>query len=228
MSRLLLAVPALLAVVALAGAVGPPESARADQPTGDTLTVSGVGSVSAVPDEAQLSFGVESRGSTAQAALASNAAAMRKLIAALHDAGARKLATQWVSVWPISQERGTIQGYSALNSVSATIGVDRAGALIDAAVDAGANQVSGPSMSSTDAKRLYRKALADAVADARDRAEALAKASGRTLGHITKVAEAGAQPVPLYRDAVAEAASTPIVPGEQETSATVTVTFALR
>lgn len=232
-TRVLIAVPALLAVVALAGALGPsPDPAGAQEPAAvgsDSVTVAGVGSVKAVPDEATFSFGVEARGRTAQAAIAANAAQMEKLIAALRQAGARELATQWVSVYPVTREDGAIDGYSASNSVSATIGVARAGALIDAAADAGANQISGPGMSSSDAERLYRDALAAAVADARKRAEVLAKAAGRSLGEITTIVESGAQPVPLYREAADTAASsTPIVPGQQETTATISVTFDLR
>ena len=229
MTRLLLAVPALLAVAALAGAAGPPSAARAETPAAsDTLTVTGTGSASAVPDQAQLSFGVETRGATAVAALSANAIAMRKLVAALRDAGARDLVTQWVSVSPFTQEDGTPQGFSASNAVSATIGVEKAGALVDAAVAAGANQISGPDLRSSDAKRLYRDALGDAVSDARSHAEALASASGRTLGAITTSAEGGAEPGPVYRSAAADSAATPIIAGPQETTATVTVTFALR
>ena len=113
--------------------------------------------------------------------------------------------------------------------MSATIGVARAGALIDAAAGAGANQISGPGLSSSDAERLYQKALADAVADAREHAEVLAKAAGRSLGEITTMVESGATPVPLYRAAAdAAVSSTPIEPGQQETTATVSVTFDLR
>jgi hypothetical protein len=231
--RLLIAVPALLAVVALAGAVGAgPDPAVAQEPAteSDSLTVTGLGTVDVVPDEANFSFGVESRARTAEAAIAANATAMEKLIAALRQAGARDIATQWVNVYPVSQEDGTIDGYSASNSVSATIGVGRAGALIDAAAGAGANQISGPGMSSSDAEKLYRDALADAVKDARERAEVLAKAADRTLGEITAIVEgAGQVPVPYAeRAALDAAASTPVVPGQQETSASVTVTFSLR
>ncbi len=230
MTRLLLAVPALFAVAALAGAVGPPSPARGDTPAAaDTITVTGTGSVTAVPDDAQLSFGVESRGATAQAALAANGQAMRKMIAALRDAGARDLATQWVSLYPVTQDDGTTSGYSASNSVSATIGVDRAGALIDVAVAAGANQVSGPDLSAADAKRLYQQALGNAVDDARAHAEALAKATGRTLGSVTAISEGGgAEPMPMFRAAADSASPTPIVGGQQETTATVVVTFVLR
>jgi uncharacterized protein YggE len=84
-------------------------------------------------------------------------------------------------------------------------------------------------MSSSDAARLYREALSRAVADARERAGILAKAAGRTLGEITTMVESGAAPVPYYDRAMGAAeASTPIVPGRQETIATVSVTFALR
>jgi uncharacterized protein YggE len=108
--------------------------------------------------------------------------------------------------------------------------VQDAPALIDAAAGAGANQISGPGLSSSNAEVLYRQALAKAVADARLSAEALAKAAGRSLGPITVIVEGGAsQPEPLYRaEAQAADASTPVVPGEQETSATVSVTFSLR
>jgi uncharacterized protein len=231
-ARLLIAVPALLAVLALVGTLGSkPDSAVAQAPVvePDSVTVTGVGSVKAVPDEANFSFGVESRGRTAQAAIAANAAEMEKLIAALRRAGARDIATQWVSVYPVTREDGTVQGYSASNSVSATIGVARAGALIDAAAAAGANQISGPGLSSSDADRLYRDALGDAVADARARALVLARAAGRTLGEISSMTESGATPVPFDRAAKDEAlASTPVVPGEQETTAMVSITFDLR
>jgi uncharacterized protein len=231
MTRLLLAVAALLAVAVLAGALGPPDAAVAQQPASeaDTVTVTGTGTVEDTPDEAQMSFGVESRGRTAQAAIAANGTEMEKMIAALRRAGAREMATQWVSVYPVMRDEGTIEGYSATNSVSATIDVERAGALIDAAAEAGANQISGPGLSSSDSERLYRQALAAAVVDAREQAEVLAKAAGRSLGEISSLSEAGASPLPYAeRGADTTAASTPIVPGEQETAATVTVTFELR
>lgn len=231
MKRLLLAVAAGLTVVALAGAVGLPDLAGAQDAssTPDTLTVNGLGTVKAVPDEAQMSFGVETRRPTAQAAVAANADAMRKVINALRQAGAREIATQWVSVYPYMSDGTTIEGYSASNSVSAVSDVDDAAGLIDAAAEAGANQVSGPGLSSSNAEELYRQALAKAVADARLRADVLAKASGRSLGQITAIVEGGAAtPLPYAERAALDAGSTPIVPGQQETSASITVTFSLR
>ena len=232
MKRLLLAVAAGLTVVALAGAVGLPDLAGAQDaaPAEDSITVNGVGTVKAVPDEAQMSFGVETRRPTAQAAVVANADAMRKVINALRQAGAREIATQWVSVYPFTNESGVVDGYSASNSVSAVSDADEAAGLIDAAAEAGANQVSGPGLSSSNAEALYRQALAKAVAEARARAEVLAKAAGRSLGEITTIVEGGAAtPLPYAgRAAMDSAQSTPIVPGEQETAASISVTFSLR
>ena len=231
MRRLLLVVAVGLTLVALAGAVGLPDLAGAQDPApaADSITVTGLGSVTAVPDEAQMSFGVETRGATAKAAVAANADAMRGVINALRQSGARKIATEWVSVYPSTGANGDVTGYAASNSVSAVADASDAPGVIDAAVGAGANDVSGPRLSSSDADALYRQALSKAVDEARLRAQALAKAAGRSLGPITTMVEGGAEPTPMYR-AAAEAsdASTPIVPGEQETTATVSVTFSLR
>ncbi len=176
-----------------------------------------------------MSFGVETRAATAKAAVAANADAMRKIINALRQARGRELATQWVSVYPVTNDTGAVDGYAASNSVSATSDVDDAPELIDAAAEAGANQISGPGLSSSNAEALYRQALGKAVAEARARAEVLAKAAGRSLGEITDIVE-GTSAMPYYAERMqaADAASTPIVPGEQETSASISVTFTLR
>lgn len=231
MKRVLLAAAALFTLFALAGAVGMPDFAGAqDAADGtDTVTVTGVGSVETVPNEAQMSFGVETRRPTAKAAVAANAEEMRKVINALRQARGREIATQWVSVYPVSNEQGVVDGYSASNSVSVTSDVDDAAALIDAAVEAGANQVSGPGLSRSDSEELYRAALGKAVAEARARAEVLAKAAGRSLGPITSISESSAAPpYPYAERAALDAAATPIVPGEQGTTASITVTFSLR
>ena len=232
MRRLVLAALALFTLAALAGVVGLPQGARADQtPSADTatVTVGGVGSVSAVPDRARFSFGVETRATGAQAAISANGVAMRRLIAALREAGAENVQTQWVSVSQFYGDQGTPQGYVASNVVSATIAAGQAGALIDSAVEAGANQVSGPSLERTDATRLYRQALEDAVSDARARAETLARAAGRELGEITSMVESGSAspPGPMAEKAASDA-GTPVVSGELEITAVVSVTFVLK
>jgi uncharacterized protein YggE len=196
------------------------------------ITVQGTASVTAVPDRASLWIGVESQGETARAALAANAAEMRRVLAALRSAGATELQTQSVNLYPRLAENGGVQGYSASNSVSATVKqLAQAGAVIDAAVAAGANQISGPSLVHSDPDGLYRQALAAAVADARTKAQALASAANVSLGRVTAVVEGGSAPAPMPLAAAAkasdEAGSTPIEPGEREVAATVSVTFSI-
>jgi len=232
MKGLLLLAAAGLAAVAFASAVGLPDPAGAQDPATnpDSITVSGVGTVDAVPNEAEMSFGAETRRPTAEAAVAANADVMRRIVNALRQAGGRKLATQWVSVYPFTDESGQVNGYSASNSVSAVSDVEDAPGLIDAAAGAGANEISGPGLTSSNAEALYRQALAKAVDAARLNAAVLAQASGRSLGAITAIVEGGSsEPEPMYRTAAQAAdSSTPIVPGEQKTTATISVTFSLR
>jgi uncharacterized protein YggE len=229
MRRIALVAVLLLAAAAVAG-VARPDGARAVDPAdeGGTVTVNGTGTVTSTPDRAQISAGVETRGETARAALQANAAEMRRVIDALRRAGATELQTQYVSLSPRQTENGTVEGYTAQNTVTATVGIARAGAAIDAGVAAGANVVWGPTLSSSDAEKLYRDALTAAVADARTRAEALAAAAGRTVGKVTAMVEGGATAIPLAeKAAMASDAATPIEPGTQDTTATVSVTFAL-
>ena len=231
MKRLAVAALAALVVLASAAAFLWPAGAGAVD-NGDTatgVTVQGSASVTVKPDRADLSFGVTEQARSARAALAANAGEMKRVIASLGAAGAEDIRTQSVSLSPQYGSSNAVTGYVAENSVSVTVkDVARAGAVIDAAVGAGANQVSGPSLSSSDASELYRRALKAAVEDARARARALADAAGVTLGRVTQVVEGGSAPQPLEISAKAEAAdATPIEPGVQQIEADVTVTFAL-
>jgi uncharacterized protein YggE len=234
MRRLTIIISSFIALAAVAAVVQAGDApAAAGDPT-EGITVQGTASVSASPNRAQLWFGVESQGATARAALAANGAEMRKVLAALRAAGATDLQTQSVGLSPRYGQTpeggsGEVQGFTASNSVSATLTqVGRAGAVIDAAVDAGANQVSGPSLTHANPADLYRQALRAAVGEARSSAQALAAASNLSLGRITAVVEGGAAPSPLFaaqRESDA-GGSTPIEPGRREVSASVTVTFA--
>jgi uncharacterized protein YggE len=229
MKRLAIAAVLLLAAAALAG-VARPEGARAVEGTagGDSVTVTGSAAVTSVPNRALLSLGVDSRADSARAAISANAKEMRRVIDAVRAAGGRDVSTQSVSLSAVFGESSAVTGYAASNVVTATVDVGRAGAVIDAAVEAGANQVWGPSLSSSDQAELYLQALKAAVADAREKAQTLAVASGRSLGQVTTVAESGSfTPVPLMEKAAASDAGTPVEAGSQETTATVTVTFAL-
>ncbi len=220
----------LAAVAAAVVAVARPGGAAAvdPPPSTDTVSVTGTGVVLAVPDRAEISAGVDTRGATAKAALAANAAAMEDVLAALHRAGGTDVTTQTVSLSTTYDDNGSPNGFQASNVASATTSLERAGALIDAAVAAGANTVYGPSLSRSDADALYREALAKAVADAKQRATILAQSAGRSVGRVTAITESGAAPAPTFAKAeAARDAATPIEAGPEEISATVSVAYEL-
>ena len=230
MKTRLLPIVGVLTFVAVFAALSIPVPASSAEAEPGSITVQGTASVASIPDRAELSFGVESQGQTAKAALAANAAEMRRVIAAVKAAGGTGVRTQSVALSPRYDEQNQVQGFVATNSVSATIKeIARAGALIDAAVDAGANQVYGPSLARGDQGDLYRDALKAALADARASAQALAAASNLALGRITSIVEGGGTAPEPYAaaDKAMEAGSTPIEPGTQQTTATVSVTFAV-
>lgn len=229
MNKRILPIAGLVVLAALLAAASVPRAASSAAAEAGGITVQGTASVPATPDRAELSFGVESQGETARAALAANAAEMRKVIAAVKAAGGTGVRTQSVSLSPRYDERNEAQGFVATNTVSATIKeLAKAGALIDAAVNAGANQVYGPSLSRGDQSDLYRQALQAAVANARASAQALASASGLSLGRVTAVVEGGGapEPLPFASGQKAMDASTPIEPGTQQVTAVVSVSFA--
>jgi len=230
MKRIAFAAGLVLVAAALAGVLRPEGASAVDPvPATDSVTVTGTGVVTAVPDRAQISAGVESRATTARAALQANAAAMEKVIDALKARGGTDVTTQTVSLSTAFDEQGGPNGFVASNVASAETSLSGAGALIDAAVAAGANTIYGPSLSRSDADALYDQALEKAVADAKDRAALLAKAAGRELGRVTAIVESGSAPVPFAaKEGMARDAATPVVSGPQDTTASVSVTYELR
>jgi uncharacterized protein YggE len=214
----------LLAVVAGAG------GASSAAGTQHSIVVAGMGVVSTVPDRAQMSFGVSTDAKTASGALRANAAEMTKVIAALKAQGiaAADIRTDLVSLSPRTSPNGdTVVGYTASNSVSVTLrSLAKIGTVIDAAVGAGANQVSGPNLVRSDSTLLYRAALRAAITNARGKAQAIAAASGLRLRRITDVSESSTSPAPMPLAAKAGAdATTPVEPGTTQVEASVTVTF---
>jgi uncharacterized protein len=220
---------AVIAVAAFAG-IGRPDAARGETASPDTVTTLGHGVITVAPDQATVTAGVHTQAASASAALAQNAKLMNAVVAALKAAGGEELQTQQVSLYPQTSPQGDVTAYAADNSVSAKTKIAGAGALIDAAVGAGANTVSGPSLDVSDRDARYRDALGKAIADARLKAEALAKAGGFGVGPVSSVTEGGSAPTPVFQavGAATKADSTPIEPGTQDITADVTVTFRIR
>ncbi len=236
----ILAITALIAVVALA-AVGllRPSQTVAAQPGVSNLpqiTVIGTGDVKVEPDIATIYIGVETTAATTQEALAQNSAQAQAIIDRLRQLGveARDIQTSGLNIYPNYDEQGrAITGYTVNNTVNVTIrNLAQAGDLIDQVVQVGANRLYGINFSVSDPEAALAQARDVAIANARARAEQMARASGVSLGRVLFITEnLGASPIPVMDFAYAApraGSAPPVQPGQQSYSATVQITFELR
>jgi uncharacterized protein YggE len=237
----------IAAALAAAGLAVVADSAVAQQPAGQareqSIRVTGVGEARARPDQAVADFAVETQAATAQAAAAENAQRMERVIAALVRAGVPRdrIETRDYNVFPDYDPQPRpeateprIRGYRVMNTVSVTMdAIDRVGAVIDAALAAGANRVHGVRFGLRDPQAFRQRAIDDAVRRARSDGEALAAALGLQLGMVREAYTADVatvQPMVMERLQMADAAAsmaTPMSPGEQTVRATVVVVYAI-
>jgi len=208
--------------------------------TGTILDVSAEGRTSRVPDVATIRAGVVAQAPSAAAALADNAARMTRVLAALRSAGvaARDVQTATVNLAPqyryVENQPPAVTGYQASNSVAVRFrDIAKAGAILDALVGQGANQIDGPNLSIDQPDTALDEARADAVKRAQARALLYARATGMQVARIISIAEAGQEtggnPPPLMTFARAKAESvTPIQAGERDVTVTLQVRFLLR
>ena len=199
-----------------------------------TISMGGHGDVRAAPDMAQIMAGVTTNAATAAQALAANSARMKTVFAALQKLGIpdKNIQTANFSVSPQyasgNNEAPRLTGYQVNNEVSVRLeDVSKVGAGLDALVAAGANQMNGISFDIAAPAPLLEKARADAIADARARAETYARAAGVSLGTIISISEGGASepPRPMYRVLAMSAAPTPVAAGQQSVTADVSVVW---
>ena len=210
-------------------------------PDGTILDVQATGKTTRVPDIATIRAGVVTQSATAAAALADNAKRMAGVLAALKSAGVqpRDVATSNVSLQPQyryeNNQPPVITGYQASNTVSIRFrDVAKSGAILDALVAQGANQIDGPSLSLDQPDTALDEARTDAIKRARVRADLYAKAAGLSVVRILTISENGdmsappPMPVMYARAAAAPKADTMIAPGETDVTATVSVRFLLK
>lgn len=229
---------ALLAALVCAAAPATAQQA-ALQPNETLLEVQAEGSVRAVPDRAEIEAGVTSDGATAKAAFDANAVAAQKLIDALLGAGVDKadIRTRNLTVGArFAKDRDgddtdQILGYRAGSRLGITIrDVAKASAVLDALTDAGAKELDGPTFSFADEAPLRKAARAKAVAAATEQADDYAKALGMRRTRVLRVSERGARSGAggdIIVTARRRTGGTPLLPGEQETSVTVWIDYAL-
>jgi uncharacterized protein YggE len=206
------------------------------------VRATGEATVTAKPDQAHISIGVNNQAPTAEAASSQNATETSQVLDAikrtLGTKGEVKTAGYSVSpnyTYPKDGAPPKIAGYNASNTVSITVNdLSLVGKLIDTATQAGANNISGISFTLRDDTAVRAQALGEAAAKARANAEAIAKALNLDVVGVLDAQASEAAPIrPLNMEAAPRMlamakAPTPVETGSLDVHASVIVTLEVK
>jgi uncharacterized protein len=239
----------LLPLAVLIGALlwlGPASLAQGPSsptPPPRTITVTGQGEAQGAPDLARVTLGVEATGPTAKDAADRARTDMNKVFDALKAQGIadKDIRTSAYNIWseqpPHPQNAPAATGekpvYHVSNDVALTIrDLAKTGAVLDAAVAAGANSAYGVSFDLADHTAINSQAREAAVTDAHNKALELAKLTGVQLGDVISISEVatGGGPQPMFRTMAAASpnAPSPISPGELSVSLQLEIVYAIK
>lgn len=203
-----------------------------------TITISGEGKVTAIPDIATFSIGVITEKKEVGAAQTENTKKMNEIIDELKKIGIDKedIKTNYYNISPqydwLEKGRQVLRGYQVNQTVTVKVrDLDRVGEVLGKAGTLGANNVSGLNFTIDEPEKLRQQAREEALLAAKKKAEALAKVAGVKLGKLVTFSETSPISYPRY-DYVLEAkamgagAETPeIEPGSLEITVDVTVSY---
>jgi len=208
------------------------------------ITVSGDDRVFAVPDIAELSFGIQTPpGRDAQEAMERLSKGMDAVFAAVKRVGIEEkdIRTEQLSLNPIydwTERQGRVlKGYEASQSLRVKVrDLDKVDDVLGAATSAGANQAGGVSFTIDDPDELRAEARREAIAEAEQKAHQLARDLGTRIVKLRGFSEGGGGyiPVPMMMRAMdgmggaMEEKAPPIPAGEQEVRVDVTLTYEVK
>lgn len=203
-----------------------------------TITVTGSGTVTGVPNTMSFQIGVQTTAASAAAALSQNNVKTTALESSLLSNGVTKkdLQTSGLNIYSNTNASGAITGFTASDELNVTTHqLAKAGAAIDAAARAAGNgvQLSGVTFSISNQSKFLARARARAIENARTEARQIAKGGGTSVGSIVKVTDeenTGSTGIvlPYTEFATAGAArNVPVEAGSQSISVQVEVVYAL-
>lgn len=204
-----------------------------------TLSVTGKGLINAVPDVAYLKISVETVAKSASQAVKENAEKANKVMETIKARLGEKdkVSTAGYSLSPVYEyntqtKKSEFEGYRASNRIIIEAhNLKEIGAIIDSAAEEGLNKIENLSFDTTGRDEYRRKALAQAVQDAKTTAETLAKAAGVNITEILQLSPSYDYVTPVFRDyalskeSASAAPPTPIEPGDISISASVNIVF---
>ena len=212
-----------------------PVSALAEEKPVRTLTVTGRGSEMVQTTLAQVRLGVEAQGKTSEEVQKEVARRSNSVVSLLRSRKVEKLQTTGINLSPTYRyDNGTqtLTGYNGSNIVSFRIATSEAGAILDDAVKAGASRIDGVSFVASDGAiaNARKVALREATADAQTQADAVLDSLGLSRQEVIGIQINGAfapPPRPLdmakFSSENIAAAPSPVIGGEQEVEASVTL-----
>jgi uncharacterized protein len=225
----------ILNILALTTALSLPFASAALAEDTATISVTGEGTVSSIPDLAIISLGVTTTADTAAAAMDANSASLTAVLDRLKAAGVepRDMQTSNLTLNPnwVSYDSGStskIQGYTASNILTVQVrALDKLGTVLDGSITDGANTLNGVTFGVAEPRPALDEARKKAVADAIARATLLVEAAGVKLGPVVSIAESSglSQPMPMFRMEADAAGSVPTAGGEVGLTASVTMVF---
>ncbi|HJT16170.1 MAG TPA: SIMPL domain-containing protein [Thermoanaerobaculia bacterium] len=198
-----------------------------------TIQVRGTGVVAVVPDRVSFVAGVMTRSKSVKTAFDENNGIVQRILQELRDRGVTdaQMRTANFSVrldYPNEQQHNAERFYVVENSVMVTRdSTADVASLIQAAVDAGANDVGSVTYGVKDVAALRQTALERAYADARAQAQRLAAVAGKTIGDPLEITTEVFS-MPAVTDAITVAPKLALESGTRDVSATVLVTFELK
>jgi len=191
---------ALLAFVTSLLLLMPTVDAHAQDRTSETqrtVTVSGTGEASAVPDQAIVRFAIETQAKDAETARSQNAAAARNAMNAARsfDIADEDIQMESLRLQPrreYNRQTGQTEdlGYVALRTVRVQVSdIDELPGMIAKVINSGANRLEGIKYDLEDRTPVRNEALRKAAESARSKADLLAQALSASLGTVQQINE---------------------------------------
>jgi uncharacterized protein YggE len=218
---------------------------------GNTIYVSGTGEVTAVPDIAVLSFTSSKDATTSKEAQDSLNKEVAGVISYLkkQNIAEKDISSEYGGVtpkyenvqiycvrYPCPQGEPKINGYTATQSITVKVrAVDNANDIRTGLTSIGVQNIYGPTFSIDNEDSLKDEARAEAIKDAREKAEVLARQLGVRLGGVVNFSENGGAYPMMYSakagmggDMSAQEAAPVLPKGENKVTSSVTITYEIK
>lgn len=218
-----------------------PDTIKVQSVENQVISVSSRETVKVEPDMAEVVYSVYSQASDAQTCQTQNKTDLDKVLGMLKELGVEdhSIQTSNYGMSPIYnwEDGKTVSGYEMTTQVTVSdIAIDQVGKLLSDSVNAGVNSIESVKYMSGRYDESYQDALAKAIDAAKVKAQAMAEAGGCKLGKIVNIQEFGDNQTARYSNysagakgaGMAKAAmDMPVMPGEVEIEANITVEFSI-